>query len=210
MSKSEWRWGEEAANTLSHGIGLVGAIAMAPILIVGALGRGTAADIVGASIFAASLILLYMASTLYHGVRPGRWKQLLRRFDHAAIFVLIAGTYTPFTLGVLRGGWGWALFGVIWGVAVVGIASKLVQGIRGRALSTALYVVMGWLVVVAIQPVLTRVPLPGVLWLVAGGLFYSAGVLFYTRPTRYAHAIWHVFVLAGSVCHVVSVLGWAV
>ena len=201
---------EERANVLTHGLGLLGAVAVAPVLIVGSVSRGSAADIVAASVFGASLVLLYLASTAYHAVRPGTGKQFLRRLDHAAIYVLIAGTYTPFTLGVLRGGWGWALFGVVWGVAVAGIAAKLALGARGGRLSTALYVVMGWLVLVAIHPVLTRVPLPGLLWLVAGGLLYTGGVFFYVRPTRYAHAVWHLFVVGGSLCHVVAVAGYAI
>lgn len=204
-----WSRREELANAVTHGAGLVAAAAVTPVLIVGAVGRGSAADVVAASVFGASLILLYLASTVYHAVSPGPRKRALRRLDHAAIFVLIAGTYTPFTLGVLRGGWGWALFGVVWGAAALGIALKLVAGIRRPWLSNAVYVTMGWLVLVAIHPVLTRIPLPGVLWLVAGGLLYTAGIAFYTRSTPYAHAVWHLFVLAGSACHVVSVAGWA-
>jgi len=209
MTQAPWLRGEELANGLSHGLGLIGAAAVAPILIVSSVGRGSPADIVAASVFAASLILLYLASTAYHAARPGRRKLLLQRVDHAAIYVLIAGTYTPFTLGVLRGGWGWALFGVVWGLAAVGIAAKLVLGARGSHLSTAMYVALGWLVLVAIHPVVTRVPVPGLLWLVAGGLLYSGGVAFYARSTRYSHAIWHLFVLGGSACHVVSVLKYA-
>lgn len=201
---------EELANALTHGVGLAAAIAVTPVLIVGAVGRGTAADIVAASVFGASLILLYLASTAYHAARPGRWKGALRRLDHAAIFLLIAGTYTPFTLGVLRGGWGWALFGVVWGAAALGVSAKVLAGIRRPWLSTAIYVTMGWLVLIAIHPVLTRVPLAGVLWLVAGGVLYTAGVAFYTRSTPFAHAVWHLFVLAGSACHVVSVAGYAI
>lgn len=201
---------EELANALTHGVGLAAAIAVTPVLIVGAVGRGTAADIVAASVFGASLILLYLASTAYHAVRPGQWKGALRRLDHAAIFLLIAGTYTPFTLGVLRGGWGWALFGVVWGAAALGVSAKVLAGIRRPWLSNAIYVTMGWLVLIAIHPVLTRVPPAGVLWLVAGGVLYTVGVAFYTRSAPYAHAVWHLFVLAGSACHVVSVAGYAI
>lgn len=201
---------EEVANSLTHGVGLIGAICMAPVLIVNAVTRGGAADIVGASIFAGSLIVLYLVSTSYHAVKGASRKLALRRMDHGAIYVLIAGTYTPFTLGVLRGGWGWALFGAIWGAAVIGVAAKMARGIRRPRLSTAIYVAMGWSILVAIQPLVSRMPLAGLLWLVAGGLFYSIGTIFYSRPTRYAHAIWHLFVLAGSACHVVAVLGFAV
>lgn len=210
MTRLEWSRGEELANCLTHGVGLLGAIAVAPVLIVGSVVRGSAADIVGASIFASSLIVLYLASTVYHAVRPGPGKMVLQRMDHAAIYILIAGTYTPFTLGVLRGGWGWALFGVIWGAAALGVGAKLLGGMGRSALSTAIYVVMGWLVVIAIHPVLTRIPFAGVLWLVSGGMLYSVGVLFYVRRARYAHAVWHLFVLGGSVCHVLSVLGYAI
>lgn len=200
---------EEMANSLTHGIGLIGAVSITPVLIVHAVARGGAADIVGASIFATSLILLYLMSTVYHAVRNASTKLTLRRMDHAAIYVLIAGTYTPFTLGVLRGGWGWTLFGLTWGVAAIGIATKIIAGIQRPRLSTALYVAMGWLVLVAIQPLVSRVPFAGVLWLVAGGLFYSGGVVFYLRTIRYSHAIWHLFVLAGSICHVIAVLEYA-
>jgi len=200
---------EELANSLTHGIGLIGAISITPVLIVHAVAWGGAADIVGASIFATSLILLYLASTVYHATRKASMKLTLRRMDHAAIYVLIAGTYTPFTLGVLRGGWGWTLFGLVWGVAAIGIATKIIAGIRRPRLSTAMYIAMGWLALVAIQPLVSRVPLAGVLWLVAGGLFYSGGVVFYLRRIRYSHAIWHLFVLAGSICHVIAVLEYA-
>ena len=199
----------EFASSATHGVALLGAIAATPFLIVNAAKAGGAPDIVGAAIFSASLILLYLTSTLYHAARRVPTRQLLRRLDHAAIYVLIAGTYTPFTLGVLRGGWGWALFGVIWGAAALGVATKVTWGVRRPRLSTALYVAMGWLVLVALPPLVTRVPLNGVLWLVLGGLAYSGGVFFYLRSTRYAHAIWHLFVMAGSACHVVAVLGYA-
>ena len=200
---------DERGSSVTHGVGLVGAVAAAPFLIINAVSTGAASDVVGAAIFAASLILLYLVSTLYHAVRRSSIKQRLQRLDHAAIYVLIAGTYTPFTLGVLRGGWGWSLFGVIWAAAALGVATKLVRGVRQPRLSAALYVAMGWLVLVAIPPLVTRVPQAGVVWLVLGGLAYSGGVFFYLRSTRYAHTIWHVFVLAGSVCHVVAVFGYA-
>jgi hemolysin III len=200
---------DEFANSATHGVALLAAIAAAPFLIVNAARAGGASDIVGAAIFAASLIVLYLTSTLYHGARRRSIKERLRRLDHAAIYVLIAGTYTPFTLGVLRGGWGWALFGVIWGAAALGVATKVSWGVRRPLLSTALYVAMGWLVLVAIPPLVTRMPPAGVLWLVLGGLAYSGGVFFFLRSTRYAHAIWHLFVMAGSACHVIAVLGYA-
>ena len=201
---------DERASSVTHGFGLLAAVAAAPFLIINAVSTGSPSDVVGAAIFAASLILLYLVSTLYHAVRRSSIKQRLRRLDHAAIYVLIAGTYTPFTLGALRGGWGWSLFGVIWAAAALGVATKLMRGVRRPGLSAALYVAMGWLVLVAIPPLVTRVPQAGVVWLVLGGLAYSGGVFYNLRSTRYAHTIWHVFVLAGSACHVVAVFGYAV
>lgn len=151
---------EELANALSHGFGLLGAAAALPILVVAAAGRGGAADVVGAAVFGSTLVLLYLASTLYHGVPGGRVKNALQRLDHAAIYLLIAGTYTPFTLGVLGGGWGWSLFGVIWGAAAVGVSSKLVGGVRYSRLSTTMYLVMGWMVLIALHPLVVRMPRP--------------------------------------------------
>lgn len=202
--------GEELANALSHGVGLVAALAAIPVLVVAAARRGDGAAVVGASIFGASMALLYLASTLYHAAPHGSAKGWLRRLDHCAIFLLIAGTYTPFTLGVLRGGWGWGLFGAVWGLALVGIVHKLAAGIRWPRLSTALYVAMGWLVIVAIGPLAARVPAPGIGLLVAGGLAYTGGVAFYARPhARYAHFVWHLFVLAGTTLHFFAVLHYA-
>jgi hemolysin III len=202
--------GEELANSLSHGIGLLGAIAATPILIVGAAGRGNGADVVGASIFGATMILLYLTSTLYHAAPVSRLRDRLRTLDHAAIYLLIAGTYTPFTLGVLAGPWGWTLFGLVWGAAVLGVAFKVTAGMRFPRLSTALYVVMGWLILIAIRPLVLNLETPGLLWLVAGGLAYSGGVAFYVaRRLRYHHLLWHLCVLAGSVCHFFAVLGYA-
>jgi hemolysin III len=176
-------------------------------LVVAAAKRGGAADIVGNSVFGATLILLYLASTWYHAAPSGPLKDRLRRVDHAAIYVLIAGTYTPFTLGVLGGGWGWSLFGVVWGVAVVGVSGKLVGGLGHPRLSTVAYVVMGWLVLIAIRPLTVAMPSAGLAWLVAGGVAYSGGVVFYAASRLpYHHFIWHLFVLAGSACHFIAVL----
>lgn len=201
----------EVANTLTHGAGLLAAIAATPFLVVRAVGRGGAGDVVGAAVFGATLILLYLASTAYHAAPAGRARAVLRRLDHAAIYLLIAGTYTPFTLGVLRGGWGWTLFGIVWAAAALGVAIKVFAGVRRPLLSTGLYLVMGWLVLVAVGPLVRALPPEGLAWLVAGGVTYSAGVPFYLARRRpYAHAVWHLFVLAGSACHVVAALGWAV
>ena len=200
----------EVANALSHGVGLILALAATPVLIVNAVRRGGAGDIVGASLFGASLIVLYLASTWFHAVSPGVLRDRLQRFDHAAIYFLIAGTYTPFTLGVLGGAWGWTLFGITWGAAAIGVATKVFGTIAHPRLSAALYLVMGWLVVIALRPLLQAVPAEGIAWLVAGGLAYSLGVPFYlSRRLRYGHVVWHVFVLTGSVCHFFAVLGYA-
>ena len=160
----------EVANALSHGLGLVLAIAATPLLIVNAVRRGGAGDIVGASLFGASMIVLYLASTWFHAARDGVLRDRLQRFDHAAIYLLIAGTYTPFTLGVLGGAWGWTLFGITWGAAAIGVATKVFGTIAHPRLSAALYLVMGWLVVIALRPLLRAVPPEGIAWLVSGGL----------------------------------------
>ena len=189
------------------------ALIAAPFLIVHAWRRGTATDVVAACVFLLAIVLLYLSSTLYHALprqSAGRAKRVLRVFDHGAIFLLIAGTYTPFTLGVLRGPWGWTLFGLVWALGIAGIVSQAVGGMRYPKLTTATYIAMGWLVIVAIKPLWQRLPLPGLLWLVAGGLAYTGGVAFYgARRVRYAHFVWHLFVLAGTACHFVAVYGWA-
>lgn len=203
--------GEEIANSISHGIGLLLAIAALPVLVVHAVDGQHAAGVVGASVFGASAILLYLASTLYHALPQPRIKAVLQRIDHAAIYLLIAGTYTPFTLGVLRGGWGWSLFGVVWGAAVLGLVVKLLSGVRFPLLSTLLYLGMGWVVLVAIGPLVERVAAPGLAWLVAGGLAYTLGIAFFLLDERwrYAHFVWHLFVLAGTICHFFAVLDYS-
>ena len=202
--------GEEVANSVSHGIGFAASLAAIPILVVSAARTGDAGTIVGGAIFGVAMAVLYLASTLYHAVRPGRAKQLLRKFDHSAIFLLIAGTYTPFTLGVLGGAWGWSLFGVVWGIAVVGIGMKMVAGPKYPKLSSAMYVAMGWLVVIAIRPLWLNLPGWGIILLVLGGVAYTGGVVFYLAPKlRYAHFIWHLFVLAGTTFHFFAVLRYA-
>lgn len=202
----EQRSREELANVVTHGLGMVAAIAAAALLIVLASLRGDVWEIVGVSVFATSLVALYTASTLYHAARDPVVKARLKLFDHAAIYLLIAGTYTPFMIGALRGGWGWSLFGVIWGLAVAGIGLKVVFIERFKVLSTAVYVAMGWLVLIAIVP-LARALDPGTLvWMVVGGVAYTAGTPFYhNHRIRYSHAIWHLFVLAGSACHAIAV-----
>ena len=200
--------GEEIANSIIHGAALVGSIAALPVLVLSAAGRRDVWQIVGGTVFGVTLVLLYLASTLYHALPVSRAKGVLRVLDHTAIYLLIAGTYTPFTLGALRGPWGWALLGTIWALALFGIIAKCTVGFRFPRLSTLLYLAMGWLVVIGLQPLVTRVSPAGVAWLVAGGLCYTGGVVFYATDgrVRYGHALWHVFVLAGSVCHFVAVL----
>ena len=203
--------GEEIANSISHGLGFVLAVAGAPILIVTALRQGTVADVVAVSVFAASMALLYLSSTIYHALPTGRIKNVFHVLDHAAIYLLIAGTYTPFTLGVLRGGWGWTLFGLVWGLAAFGVLLKVFAGIRWNGLSTALYVGMGWLIVIAAKPLWESLPAAGLAWLLAGGLAYTAGVYFYLRKTlRFGHLVWHLFVVAGTACHFVAVWKYAI
>jgi hemolysin III len=203
--------GEEIANSISHGLGFVLALAGAPILIVTALRQGTVADVVAVSVFAASMALLYLSSTIYHALPSGRIKNVFHVLDHAAIYLLIAGTYTPFTLGVLRGGWGWTLFGMVWGLAAFGVLLKVFAGIRWNGLSTALYVGMGWLIVIAAKPLWESLPMAGLAWLLAGGLAYTAGVYFYLRKTlRFGHFVWHLFVVAGTACHFVAVWKYAI
>jgi hemolysin III len=169
--------------------------------------NGGAWHIAGCTTFGVTLVLLYAASTLYHSLRTPHLKRMLKILDHAAIYLLIAGTYTPFTLVNLRGFWGWTLFGLVWGLSIFGILWKFFHVDRFQVVSTIIYLVMGWIVIIAIKPVLAAVPLSGILWLLAGGFFYTVGVLFFAwKRIPYNHAIWHVFVMAGSVCHYFAVL----
>jgi hemolysin III len=198
---------EEIANAITHGIGLLLSIAGFVVLLVLAALRGTAWHIVACSIYGATLICLYAASTLYHAVISPRVKRALRIFDHSAIYLLISGTYTPFLLVSLRGPWGWSLFGVIWGLALAGVLFKFWFVERFAILSTAVYIAMGWLVVIAAKPVITHLSLTAIIWLLAGGLAYTGGVIFFAaKRIPYSHAIWHLFVLAGSICHYFAVL----
>lgn len=199
---------EEIANSATHGVGALLSLAAIPLLVVAAVtGGGDAWRIAGAAIFGATLLMLYTTSTLYHALPGAHVKAMLRRCDHAAIYLLIAGTYTPFLVGPLRGAWGWSLLAVIWALALVGVLYKAVFGIRMPHLSTALYLAMGWLIVVAAVPLVRSVPGAGLAWLLVGGLCYTGGVVFYLFDSRvrYAHAVWHLFVLAGSAAH-----AWAV
>lgn len=206
--KADQSLGEEIANSISHGAGALGGIAVSPFLILEAIPFGTAA-VVGSSIFAFTIIILYLSSTLYHAFPVSRTKKLFQIFDHSAIYLLIAGTYTPFTLGVLKGPWGWTMFGLMWSFALFGIVVKSIVGARNSKLSTFLYVAMGWMGLLAIKPLWDNMEGWGLLWLLAGGLFYSVGVLFYSLKNKYMHFIWHLFVLAGTASHVVAVMKYA-
>lgn len=198
---------EEIANSISHGLGLVAVLIGTPILILHAMRQEDTGVLVGMSIFCGTLILLYLASTLYHALPIGKSKRLFKVIEHSAIFLLIAGTYTPFTLGVLRGVWGWTLFGIIWSLALAGVALKIFEKTPHPILSVILYLSMGWLIVVAVDPLLARVPIEGLYWLLIGGLSYTVGVCFFATDSRlqYGHFIWHLFVLVGSVCHFIAV-----
>ena len=202
---------EEVANAVTHGVGLVLSLIGMPILILAALDRGERATVIGASVFGATLIALYAASTLYHAIPHPAIKQKLRVVDHAAIYLLIAGTYTPFTLGVLRGTWGWTLFGIVWTLAALGVLFKVVFGSGAMAkVSTAIYVAMGWVIIIAIKPLMASMEHAGLMLLVAGGLCYTGGVIFYVdRRRTWTHPVWHLFVMGGSLCHYFAVLWYA-
>lgn len=203
--------GEEIANSISHGIGLVAALVATPCLVLHAVPLGHMAFIVGVSVFAATMVLLYLASTLYHALPTGKVKRVFRVIEHSAIFLLIAGTYTPFMLGVLRGAWGWTLLGLVWGLAVAGAALKAFHRLSNPILSTSFYLLMGWLILIAVNPVYARVPASGLRLLVAGGVAYTAGVAFFAAGSRlrYCHFVWHLFVMAGTACHYFAVLWYA-
>jgi hemolysin III len=201
--------GEEIANSVSHGIGLLAAVAVIPFLVVTAVRYGDAGTIVAASIFGASMVLLYGSSTLYHALpwKLSKAKRLFQLFDHISIYILIAGSYTPFTLGVLRGSLGWTLFGIIWGLAIFGVLLKCLGKMWHPLISTGLYLLMGWLIIIAIVPLVQGLTLAGLTLFIIGGLAYSGGVIFYVLDHKpYAHFIWHLFVLAGTGCHVAAIL----
>ena len=201
----------ELANSITHGLGAALSVLVLVVLVAAAAMRGTARDIVGAAIFGATLVLLYTMSTLYHALRGPRVKRVFKILDHSAIYLLIAGTYTPFCLATLRGGWGWSLLGVVWGLAALGVTFKSMFTGRFEMLSTGVYLGMSWMVMVAAVPLWRSLPRPGLAWLLAGGACYTLGVAFYAwHRLRFHHAVWHLFVLAGSLCHVVAILGYVI
>ncbi|RJO64815.1 MAG: hemolysin III family protein [Myxococcales bacterium] len=202
---------EEIANAVTHGLGAALSIAAIALLATFAGLNGDAWHVVSVSLFGATLFILYLSSTLYHGLRPPRAKNVFMVFDHAAIFLLIAGTYTPFTLVTLRGPWGWTLFGLTWGVAIFGVVFSALSAGRHRWASLAMYLGLGWIVLVAIKPLVESLSAGGLMWMGLGGLCYTAGVIFYVgRRIPFNHAIWHLFVLAGSICHFFAVFWYVV
>ena len=211
MTERQQTRGEEMANSLSHGFGLLAALVSAPILIYATVNQGSLANIVGACVFSLTMAMLYLSSTLYHALPHSRAKRVLAKVDHCAIYLFIAGSYTPFALGVLNGAWGWSLFGVIWALAAFGLLMKVFDRLSHPLLSTGLYLAMGWLVLIAAVPLLERVSVNGVLWLVAGGLAYTGGVVFFLADSRlrFGHFIWHLFVMTGTACHYFAVLWYS-
>jgi hemolysin III len=201
---------EEVANSISHGLGLLLALVALPVLVLAAIEVGNVRFLVGVSVFGGTMVLLYLASTLYHSISHEAAKQLFRIFDHTAIFLLIAGSYTPFSLGVLHGPWGWSLLAIVWTLAIIGITLKIRKRTRHSRMSIVLYVIMGWLAVVAVKPMVMLIPVPGILLILAGGLAYTGGLAFFAaQRIRYNHFIWHLFVIAGTTCHFFAVLWYA-
>ncbi|MEY2505326.1 MAG: hemolysin [Verrucomicrobiota bacterium] len=197
---------EEVANSVSHGLGLAAALVAGPFLVITAARHENALFLVGTILFVVTMLLLYLCSTAYHAWPQTRLKCVLQVIDHSAIFLLIAGTYSPFTLGPLRGPWGWAIFALIWIFAICGVLMKLFSGLRRKKLSLSLYLGMGWLILIAARPLAGAVPVETLIWLFAGGVAYTGGVIFFVNEQRrYNHFVWHLFVLAGTLCHFCAV-----
>ncbi len=207
INRSTQTLGEEIANSITHGIGALLGIAALVLLVVFAGRYGDAWRIVSCSIYGSTLIFLYTVSTLYHSFTGDRIKRIFRILDHSSIFLLIAGTYTPIVLVSLRGPWGWSLFGIIWTMTIGGIIAKVTLTGKFKFLSTLLYIAMGWIVVIAIKPLLYAAPAGLIIWLIIGGLSYTLGTIFYVwKGMPYNHAIWHLFVLGGSISHFFGIL----
>jgi len=211
LGAPRYRRREEMANTLSHGAGVVLSVVGLAVLSTLATLHGTVWHVVGCSVYGVTLVLLYLASTLYHGLPLSRAKVILQSLDHGAIYLLIAGTYTPFTLVNLRGPWGWSLFGIVWGLALLGILSRATILSRRPAVSVAFYIAMGWIAVVAVKPILAAIPIGCLILMLMGGVAYTAGVIFYAwERLPYNHAVWHCFVLTGSAFQFFAVLLYVV
>lgn len=206
-SKHFYSLGEEIANSVTHGVGAALSIAGLTLLVAIAVMNGNVTQIISFSIYGATLVILYLASTLYHSFQQPRVKRVFRVFDHAAIFLLIAGTYTPFLLMGVRGKLGWTLLVIIWGLALLGVGFKALFINRFQKLSVLAYILMGWLSVVAAKEMVANIPLGGLIWLGAGGAAYTIGIIFYAlKKYRYTHTVWHLFVLGGSICHYFAIL----
>lgn len=202
--------GEEIFNSVSHGVGAGVSVAACVLMIIKAAFTGEPIKVVSAAIFGGALIILYMMSTLYHALSNPTAKKVMRIFDHCTIFFLIAGTYTPFTLVTMGGGLGWTMFGILWGSCAIGIVLNAISLKKFEKLSMVLYVLMGWCVLFCVKPVVTYLGLWGTVMLLAGGIFYTAGIIFYVKHKKYMHSIWHIFVVFGSVCHIFCVLFWVI
>lgn len=200
----------ERFNSITHLIGVVFAIAAASILITMAVLKADTSRIIGFSVYGGMMVVLYTISTIYHSIQHGPAKNIFRRLDHLSIYLMIAGTYTPFTLIILKGIWSWTILLTVWGLALIGILQEILIGKKTRKLSILIYILMGWLIVVATRPMLEGLPLGGVIWLVLGGLFYTAGILVfvYDEKIKHGHGIWHLFVLAGSISHFACLVGY--
>ena len=206
ISLGQYSKTEEIANWVTHAVALLLSITALALMVVYSTRFGNVYHIVSSAVFGTTLILLYSASTLYHFVPVGRAKNVFQKLDHAMIYLLIAGTYTPYTLVNLRGPWGWSIFGVVWGVALTGLLLDIIMKKRLGWLSISLYLCLGWIIVIAVKPLMANLAGGGIVLLVAGGLFYSLGVIFYLwKRLPYQHAIWHLFVIAGSLCHFFSI-----
>lgn len=208
---SQYSIREEIAHSITHGIGVLLSISGLAVLVAFSALNGDSWHIVSTSIYGATLIFLYTSSTLYHGIPNPNAKKILQQLDHAAIYLLIAGTYTPFTLVSLRGELGWTLFGIVWALALIGVALEFTAKQKLKRVSVGIYLALGWLIIVAIKPMITSIGQGGLTLLVAGGLCYSLGVIFYVRKSMtYHHAIWHLFVLAGSACHFFAIFFYVI
>jgi len=197
---------EEIFNAVTHGVGAALSVLGLILMVVKSAAFGSALYVASTAVFGISMVLLYTLSTLYHSIKQERAKQVFKILDHSSIFLLIAGTYTPFTLLVLRGAWGWSIFGVVWGLAVTGIIIESIFINKLKFLTLILYLSMGWVVIVALKPLIRSMPKVALYWLIAGGLSYTFGVIFYVmKKIKYTHGIWHLFVLGGTVCHFFAV-----